>query len=88
MPDLIDCGRTNAGQRLDREPGQWNQRSSEGPIYCCVRLRTADGPPQEYGMRVSSISQATKPGSLASNAPQERRSTILPTCQRRRICVH
>ena len=48
--------------------------------FAAVRVRTADGPPSGYGIRVSSIFQATKLGSSASTAHPGRRNTISPTC--------
>ncbi|MET4519308.1 SRSO17 transposase [Bradyrhizobium sp. I1.7.5] len=56
--------------------------------FAAVRVRIADGPPQRIWEKVSSICQATKPGSLASNAPPGRRSIISPTRPRQRICAH
>ena len=54
--------------------------------FAALRVRTADGPPQRI-WDISSISRATKLGSLASNVPRGRRNTILPISLRRRICA-
>src|ERR1700749_249823 len=55
--------------------------------FAALRVRTADGPPQRIGIKVSSISQAMMPGSSASNVPLGRRNTTSPIFRRRRICA-
>jgi len=82
---LIDCGRTNAGQRQmeNRELAQRNELDLQLSVSAPPTALLSG-----FGIRVSSISRATKPGSLASNVPQGRRNTILPIFLRRRICAH